>query len=107
VILILQQTQPIELSIIIMTATFWPSPPATVTCIFPRLLQQAIKSFEGFYLSRHSGRKLSWQPTLGSADMRITFKSKRHEVNVPTMCLVVLLLFEDTEEGDTLSYQVK
>ena len=78
-----------------MTATFWPAPPSSASCNFPDEMLRATKSFENFYLSRHSGRKLSWQPTLGNADVRIAFKNRKHDVNVPTMGLVVLLLFEE------------
>jgi len=95
----------IELSVIVMTATFWPTPAVATPCIFPPQLQQATKAFEGFYLSRHSGRKLSWQPTLGNADLKIQFKARKHDVNVPTMGMVVLLLFEDLDDDVRLSYK--
>lgn len=81
-------------------------PSVTIPCIYPPQLQQATKAFEGFYLSRHSGRKLSWQPTLGNADIKVQFKTRKHDANVPTMGLVILLLFEDLDDDARLSYKV-
>lgn len=78
------------------------SPPS----IFPSILEKACKSFENFYLSRHSGRRLTWQPSLGNADVRVAFKARSHELNVSTFALVILLLFEDVPDGETLSYEV-
>lgn len=64
------------------------------------------KSFEQFYLSRHSGRCLTWQPSLGNADVRVTFKKRKHDLNVATFALVILLLFEDLEDDGFLTYEV-
>lgn len=92
----------------IMTSNNWPSnltqrPPA---CILPRNLMQSCQSFEKFYLSRHSGRRLTWQLALGNADVRVSFKIRKHDLNVSTYALIILLLFEDVVEHDTLTYEV-
>ena len=47
-----------------------------VTCVW-HLLQ-------AYYLKAHSGRKLTWQTNMGSADLKAVFGSKRHELNVST-----------------------
>lgn len=39
---------------------------------------------QAYYLKAHSGRKLTWQTNMGSADLKATFGSKRHELNVST-----------------------
>lgn len=75
-------------------------------CTLPPELIKTCKSFEQFYLSRHSGRRLTWQPSLGNADVRVTFKSRHHDLNVSTFALVILLLFEDLDEGEFLMYSV-
>lgn len=92
-----------EISVIVMTSTFWPMSHAAAPCSFPEEMIRASKSFEQFYLSRHSGRRLTWQPSLGNADVRVTFKSRKHELNVSTYALVILLLFENV---DSMTYQV-
>ncbi|KAF8656825.1 hypothetical protein AX16_002373 [Volvariella volvacea WC 439] len=94
----------IELSVIVMTSTFWPMSHSPSPCSLPLQLLKACKSFEQFYLSRHSGRRLTWQPSLGNADVRVTFKARKHELNVSTFALVILLLFEELGDDDFLTY---
>lgn len=67
---------------------------------------KACKSFEQFYLSRHSGRRLTWQFSLGNADVRVRFKTRNHDINVSTFALVILLLFEDLPDDEFLTYGV-
>ncbi|KAH9002894.1 Cullin-domain-containing protein [Lactarius hatsudake] len=90
----------VDISVTVMTSTFWPMSYAPIPCTLPPLLVKASKSFEQFYLSRHSGRKLTWQPSLGTADVRVTFKARKHDLNVSTLAMVILLLFEDLGEGE-------
>lgn len=78
-----------------------------VVCALPDVLVKTSKSFEQFYLSRHSGRRLTWQLSMGNADVRVTFKAKKHDLNVSTFALVILLLFEDLTEGEFLTYEVR
>jgi hypothetical protein len=89
-----------------MTSTFWPTTNSGATCNFPAELLQACGSFERFYNTRHSGRRLTWQPALGNADVKVAFKAKRHDLNVSTFALVILLLFEKLADDDFLTYEV-
>jgi hypothetical protein len=78
-------------------------------CIFPREIENLKQSFEKFYLDKHSGRKLSWQAGMGTADIRATFKRsngkiQKHELNVSTYMMVILLLFNDLPDGESLSF---
>ncbi|KAJ7650303.1 Cullin-domain-containing protein [Roridomyces roridus] len=95
----------IDISVTVMTSTFWPMAHSASPCTLPLELIQASKSFEQFYLSQHSGRRLTWQPSLGSADVRVAFKTKKHDLNVATFALVILLLFENLGPGDFLTYE--
>ncbi|PIL35566.1 transcription factor [Ganoderma sinense ZZ0214-1] len=97
--------QDIDISVIVMTSTFWPMSHTAAPCTFPEELVKASKSFERFYLSRHSGRRLTWQPSLGNADVRVTFKSRKHDLNVSTFACAILLLFEDISDGQFLTYE--
>lgn len=69
-------------------------------------MAKACKSFEHFYLSRHSGRRLTWQYSLGNAHVSVKFKSRSFELNVATFALVILLLFEDIQNDECLTYTV-
>ena len=79
---------------------------------YPTPVQRVIQGFERFYADKHSGRKLSWQPNLGTADMTIRFANKpgstkpfrQHEVNVPTSGMIVLMLFQDLKPDEPLTY---
>ena len=76
------------------------------TCVLPEILSKSCKSFEHYYLSRHSGRRLTWQPFLGNADVRVQFKARKHDLNVATFALIILLLFENLEDDGFLTYEV-
>ena len=67
---------------------------------------RAAKSFEMYYLSKHTGRRLTWQPSMGTADVRVKFKSRKHDLTVSTIALVILMLFEDLKDDDFLTYEV-
>ncbi|EIW57578.1 Cullin-domain-containing protein [Trametes versicolor FP-101664 SS1] len=97
--------QDIDLSVTVMTSTFWPMSHSAASCTFPAQLIDASRSFERFYLARHSGRRLTWQPGLGNADVRVKFKSRKHDLNVATFALVILLLFEDILDDQFLTYE--
>ncbi|KAF9348817.1 Cullin-3 [Mortierella sp. AD094] len=95
---------PIELNVTVLTSTFWPVPSVPVTCNLPADFLAATKVFERFFTARHNGRKLTWHATMGTVDLRATFEARKHELNVSTMAAVVLLLFNNVPEGESLSY---
>lgn len=77
------------------------------SCSFPEVMLKSCQSFERFYLSKHSGRRLTWQPSLGNSDVKVNFKTRQHELNVSTFALVILLLFDELATDDVLTYEVK
>ncbi|EJD06564.1 ubiquitin ligase SCF complex subunit Cullin [Fomitiporia mediterranea MF3/22] len=97
----------IEMSVTVMTSNAWPNnltqkPPP---CNLPECMRTSASSFENFYLSRHSGRKVTWQLTLGTVDVKVAFKNRKHDLNVSTLAMVILLLFEDLQDGQFLTYE--
>uniref|UniRef100_A0A8K9WNT3 Cullin 4A n=1 Tax=Oncorhynchus mykiss TaxID=8022 RepID=A0A8K9WNT3_ONCMY len=54
--------------------------------------------FKLFYLGKHSGRKLQWQPTLGHAVLKTEFKEGKKELQVSLFQTLVLLMFNEGEE---------
>lgn len=98
---------PFDLTVNVLTASNWPQPIVTAsTCRFSEPLTGAIQVFQSYYDSRHNGRRLTWQANLGTADVRVRFKARNHDLNVSTQALVVLLQFADVGEGEELSYSV-
>jgi len=91
----------------VMTSNNWPSnlTHAPPTCTLPKVLLGASKAFERFYLSRHTGRRLTWQLGLGNVDLKVAFKVRKHDLNVSTFAAVILLLFEDLAGDEFLTYQ--
>jgi len=43
---------------------------------------------------------------MGTADVRVKFKSRKHDLTVSTIALVILILFEDLKDDDFLTYEV-
>ncbi|KAK4686027.1 cullin 3, partial [Tremellales sp. Uapishka_1] len=96
---------PFELSVSVLTASYWPQQiVAASPCKFGSSLSVGISTFQRYYDSRHSGRRLSWQGNLGTADVKVRFKNRAHDLNVTSQALVVLLLFEEAKEDESLSY---
>jgi cullin 3 len=92
----------------VLTASYWPQLIAqTSSCSFSHsALVIATGIFQKYYDSRHSGRRLTWQGNLGTADVRVRFRNRSHDLNVSTQALVVLLLFEELQADDVLGYSV-
>ncbi|KAI9926923.1 cullin-3 [Aspergillus wentii] len=108
----------VDLEINVLTSTMWPMEIMSSTrdgevqlpCAFPKEIETVKQSFEQFYLSKHNGRKLSWQASMGTADIRATFtrsngKVQRHELNVSTFAMVILMLFNDVPAGESLTFE--
>lgn len=104
-----------ELDVHVLTSTMWPleamaptynDGEGRPTCIFPSQIEGIKHSFERFYLDKHSGRRLTWQANMGTADIRAYFpeskgKVKTRELNVSTYAMVILLLFNDLPSGQS------
>uniref|UniRef100_A0A1B0GHE4 Putative e3 ubiquitin ligase cullin 2 component n=1 Tax=Lutzomyia longipalpis TaxID=7200 RepID=A0A1B0GHE4_LUTLO len=59
----------IDLTVNILTMGYWPTYPIMDVTMPPQLV--ALQGlFSKFYLAKHSGRKLQWQPTLGRSSIR-------------------------------------
>lgn len=109
----------VELDVQVLTSTMWPMEAmgpsykdgeAKSTCIFPTQIDRVKLGFEKFYLDKHSGRQLTWQANMGSADIRAYFpeskgKIKTRELNVSTYAMVILLLFNDLPPGESFTFE--
>ncbi|XP_053471325.1 cullin-4A isoform X2 [Ictalurus furcatus] len=93
------QSEPsnIDLTVNILTMGYWP----TYTPMDVHLPSEMVKLqevFKTFYLGKHSGRKLQWQPTLGHAVLKSEFKEGKKELQVSLFQTLVLLMFNEGEE---------
>ncbi|KAI3813202.1 hypothetical protein L1987_17920 [Smallanthus sonchifolius] len=86
----------------VLTTGSWPTQ-STPTCHLPSEILTVCDKFKMYYLGTHSGRRLTWQTNMGSADIKATFgRGQKHELNVSTFQMCVLMLFNN---GDGLSYR--
>ena len=106
-----------ELEVNMLTSTMWPledmgsanlAEEGAGPVIYPSSIDRVKQGFEKYYLDKHTGRKVTWLGSLGSADIRAYFpKSKSNmkfrELNVSTYAMLVLLLFNDLSPDTSLT----
>lgn len=63
----------LELSVSVLTTGCWPTQSVIAACQLPPQMQAAFERFRKFYLGKHSGRKLTLNPSLGGTDLHATF----------------------------------
>jgi cullin 3 len=104
----------VDLNIHVLTSMTWPMETmrgleeerdGTVKTIYPPAIRKVKESFEKYYTTKYSGRVLSWQANMGTADIKASFKvpskdggpvkSRTHELNVSTYAMIILTLFND------------
>ncbi|KAJ1653272.1 hypothetical protein IWQ61_006570 [Dispira simplex] len=70
----------------------------------PELLR-GVERYTQFYLDKHSGRKLTWQLSMGHVDLRCQFKTKRYQLNVTLFQALVLLYFNRVADDTLVTFQ--
>lgn len=94
----------VDVDVNVLSNSHWPSQNAQ-PCVLPAAVIAAMDRFKTYYLTTYTGRKLSWQTSTGSAELRASFppvkgstKPRRHDLNVTTyqMCILVLFNTRDT-----------
>lgn len=118
--------KPVDLGVNVLTTNFWPMESmggnsskredgTQISCNWPAEISSLQDSFRAFYLKEKNGRRLTWLSYLGTADVRCFFpkvagkegmlsKDRRYEVNTSTYGMIILLLFNDLADGETLSF---
>lgn len=88
---------PLDMTVNILTMGYWPTYlPMDVT--LPAKMVKFQDIFKEFYLGKHNGRKLQWQPTLGHCVLKATFKAGQKELVVSLFQTLVILLFNESDE---------
>jgi len=91
----------LDVNVSVLTTGSWPLREHTTPVVLPSVCEQVCKKFDEFYLSQHSGRKLTWQPNMGTAELKVTFPSGEYEITVSTLHMCVLMLFNTHAELTT------
>ncbi|KAF2876588.1 Cullin [Massariosphaeria phaeospora] len=115
----------IELGINVLTSMTWPletmggagddDEGRRSKCNFPPSIDRIKRGFEKYYNQKHSGRQLTWLANMGSADVKAVFpkvqqrdgstKERRHDLNVSTYGMVILLLFNELPAEENLTFE--
>jgi cullin 3 len=83
-----------------LTAGYWPAQKHDDSVLqLPPVIQLCKDRFSEFYLHKHNARRISWQFSLGSADLKMTLANGRvrHDLNVSTYQMLILYLFNEQE----------
>jgi len=87
----------IDMAVNILTMGHWPTyTPMEVHMPAEMVKYQEI--FKRFYLSKYSGRKLQWQPSLGHCVLKADFSAGKKELQVSLFQTLVLMNFNEKEE---------
>ena len=85
---------PFEFSVTVLTSGNWPMAPSP-PCVFHEDFMRCMSTFETFYFSQYSGRRLAWLTSVGHVGLKATFCGQHHDVNVTTHQAAILLLFNN------------
>ncbi|KAJ5433002.1 uncharacterized protein N7458_012158 [Penicillium daleae] len=94
---------PIDLSVNVLSAAAWPTY-ADVPVRIPSIIATSINDFQEFYCNKHTGRRLNWKHQLAHCQLRAKFPKGSKELVVSSFQAIVLLLFNDIGEDETLRY---
>ncbi|CAK9233536.1 unnamed protein product [Sphagnum troendelagicum] len=90
------------LAVQVLTTGSWPTQ-SGARCNLPTEILSMCDKFKQYYLSTHTGRRLTWQTNMGTADLKATFgNGNKHELNVSTYQMCILCLFN---KADRLMYR--
>ena len=87
----------LDVSFSVLTTGIWPSKMHKAEVHLPQECEDVCTAFENFYLSRHAGRKLKWQPIMGRAEIKARFSSGEYDLSASTLQMCVLMLFNRHE----------
>ncbi|KAG5519862.1 hypothetical protein PMAC_000138 [Pneumocystis sp. 'macacae'] len=93
----------LNLYVNILSQTFWPHYP-NISVNLPEEMMSELNSFSSFYFSKQSGKKLTWRHNLGHCIIKADFPKGKKELNVSLFQGVVILLFNNIPDNETLSY---
>lgn len=93
----------VDLQVSVLSAASWPTYP-DVTVNLPEDVARHIQEYDGYYKSKHTGRRLTWKHNLAHSVVRAQFTRGQKELLVSGFQAIVLVLFNDVASGATLTY---
>ncbi|KAJ5952020.1 Winged helix-turn-helix transcription repressor DNA-binding [Penicillium vulpinum] len=92
-----------EFEVAVLSAASWPTYP-DVPVRIPSKIARSINNFETFYHGKHTGRKLTWKHQLAHCQLTANFPNGKKNLVVSSFQAIVLLLFNDIPDGESMSY---
>ncbi|KAI5475829.1 hypothetical protein MNV49_000793 [Pseudohyphozyma bogoriensis] len=92
----------VDFHVLVLATGQWPLQGPSSDLKMPSELLKTYERFEGFYMSKHSGRKLSWLWQISKNELRMTYANQKYMLQVSMYQACVLLQFNSG--GDSLSY---
>lgn len=97
----------VEISVNVLSVAAWPTYP-DIPANIPTSILKAQHDFEKYFKEKHTGRKLTWKPSLAHCQLKARFARGAKELVVSGFQAIVLLLFNDVAPGEGLTYdQIK
>lgn len=88
----------LDLNVNVLSAAAWPTYP-DVRVLLPQNVLDQITTFDTYYKSKHTGRRLTWKHNLAHCVVKARFdKGGPKELLVSAFQAIVLVLFNDAEE---------
>jgi cullin-4 len=92
-----------DLQVNVLSSAAWPTYP-DVDVKLPEEVARHIEKYDRHYKHKHSGRKLAWKHALAHSIVKAQFHKGMKELLVSAFQAIVLVLFNDVENGGNLSY---
>lgn len=70
-----------DFNVFVLTSGYWPTYPLS-KMLLPHDLLECQRVFSDFYLSKHSGRRLTWQNSLGHCIINAQFPKVKFNVSL-------------------------
>ncbi len=98
------QSKQLDLSVNVLSSAAWPNY-SEVPVTVPKAIMNHIMDYDRYYKSKHSGRKLKWKHQIAHCVVKAYFRGGVKELVVSSFQAIVMLLFNDVNEGGKLSYK--
>ncbi|ESZ96368.1 hypothetical protein SBOR_3251 [Sclerotinia borealis F-4128] len=93
----------LDLQVSVLSSAAWPTYP-DIEVSLPAEVARHIEKYDRHYKHKHSGRRLTWQHSLAHSIVKANFNKGVKELLVSGFQAIVLVLFNDLEDGGHLSY---
>lgn len=93
-----------DFSVNVLTSTFWPFSFTENTGVLPAQLLSICAKFEGFYNSKHNGRKITWLKNMGNVDLKARFDCGTKDLNLSVYAMIVLINAFNFPAKDPITY---